>query len=477
MSVVSLLPVPQIRESHALHVDPHVLVDPVVTIAAPPYSGMAVGDKVTYHFVTLDEGAWPVELAFTVGDADVGRVITWALDAGELWMVFSSQARTWYEVTRAGTQTRLSAEQMFTVDALPDGRLPAPAIANHDGDGLDPSLFPDGVTVTLPIYPGAAVGDTVLVYWRSARTADSTVLWHALSAADIGRGEVQVPVEPRWLEANVGSQVSVTYQYAREGVAESSNALAVDILLPVVLEPPVVEDAQAEGGGDNGARKGFLMAADVRRGSYINVPASDHLTDARTLALHWDGHANGGQHVADAPHEVGKPLRFFVPASAIAANIGAEAKRFKVFYRATLANGREYSSRNFLLWIKPLSPNEYIAPQCRQSAGNEGLALSDVPPEGAEIYLTTWPFIAAGQKLTIWIEGTTAAGVPTDYIARNAVPVAQSEVDAKVLSGRVPASFLTTLRVNGIFGLIAKVSYDGGETAVRFGTGTVRWLG
>jgi len=460
-----------------LHVDPQALVDPVVTVVAPPYPGMAEGDTVTFHFVPVNEWSWPVELEYRVGPDDAGDVIVWALSSDELWLVFPDQVRTYYEVMSAGAGARISAVQLFTVDTVPDGRLVQPGIAGHEGDALDPSLFPAGVNVTLPLYAGAVVGDNVLLYWHAAQAAGSTVKWHALTQADIDRGDIHVPVESRWLEANVGRQVHLSYQYAREGVAESSTPFTLTILVPVVLEPPIVEDAQAEGGDDNGDRRGFLMAADVRKGAYIRVPESQDLIGARQLALHWEGHANGGWHMADVPHGAGDPLRFFVPATAIAANIGPETKRFNVVYRATLANGREYVSRAFRLWIKPLPPNEYAAPQCRQSAGKEGLALIDVPAEGAEIYLTTWPFIAAGQRLTLWIEGTSTGGVATDHVARDAVPVSQAELDARTLPGRVPAAFLTTLRVNGVFSMIAKVSYDGGESAVRFGTGTVKWLG
>jgi hypothetical protein len=472
MSVAAQLPVPQVRESHALYINP-TEIDATATVVAPPYAGMAAGDVVDFHFDSIV----PVTLTFEVEPDDIGKPITWRLDANDLWMAYPGEAAAWYEVTRGGTVVATSSTQTFIVDEGPDDLLPAPEVDDVGEDGLDPSLFPDGVNVTAPLYDGAAVGDVVLLYWTGAQVAKSTVEWHALTQADISRGEIGIPVAPEWLEANIGGDVTLTYQYAREGAAGSSLARTVTVLVPLVLAAPLVEKADAEGGDEHGNRKGFLMAADARNGAYVSVPDVDELADATALAVHWDGHPNGGKHVADAPHAPGTPLRFFIPKGAVAANMGADNRRFDVFYAATLANGRDYTSRAFQLWIKPLAISEYTPPQCRQAQGKPGLSLADVPPEGAEIYLTTWPFIEPGQQLTLWIVGVEAVGRAVEYIARNAVPVTQAEITAKTIAGRVPASVLQTLKVNELFNLRGKVSYNGGDTAMSFQVTNVRWLG
>lgn len=467
------LPVPQIQQAHALFLDPPD-AGPAATVVAPPYPEMASGDTVTFSFVP-PAGKPPTHLAVTLNPTDVGKAVVWAFDSNDLWNAYQDQVETFYTVEHVDGTQSVSAVQSITIDTPPTGRLTPPSIAGHDDGGLDPGQFPDGVLVEIPLYQGAAVGDGVLLYWQGAQAAKSTVQWRQLEAGDVARGALQVLIDPEWLTANIGGQVVLTYQYAREGAAESSEPTTLEILVPLKLGPPIVEKAEAE--GDGSESKGFLLAKDALTGVYVRVPASDSADGAVGLEVHWDGHANGGQHVAAAPHDEGDPLRFKVPSSAVAANIGGESKRFGVFYRLTLENGRTHTSEAFNLRIKALPSSNYPSAQCRQSQGKPGLSMADVPAEGAELYVSGWPLAAEGQALTIWVKGVSVEGAGAEHVARAALPATQDELDARAVAGRLPAAFLQELKVDSDFALHAKVSYDGGESTVTFPSSSIQWLG
>ncbi|RRU23524.1 hypothetical protein EGJ34_03090 [Stenotrophomonas sp. 278] len=471
----TLLPVPQIRQAHDLHLDP-VDASPVAQVVAAPYVGMAANDQVTFRFVPVD-GMPPTALRLELGEADIGRVMTWSLDSGELWNVYGMQAETSYDVVRAGVEVATSQVQVITLLPPSSPYLPAPAIDDHAGGPLDPGAFPEGITVSVPLHWSAEVGDGLMLYWDGGAAARSTVKWQRVQAADLECGEVLIPVEPEWLLVNAGRHVQVIYQYAREGAAESALPLEVEILVPLVLDPPRIERSEQEGEDEDGHKRGYLKGEDAFQGAYVEVPESDAVADALSVAVHWEGHPHGGQYVASAPHEAGRPLRFRAPAHAVAPNIGGESKRFRVVYRVTTEEGRVHTSRPFMLRIRPVPQDRYEPAQCRQAQGKPGLSMGDVPPQGAEIYVSAWPFQAAGQLLTLRIEGVGLSGEVVNYIVRDAAPVTEQELAAGAVDGQLPRDVLATLGANTSFRLHTHVSYDGGETTTAFRTSVVLWLG
>lgn len=463
----ALLPVPQVRETHDLYLFPP---EGYADVVAPPYTGMAAGDVATFSLVA--PGHPPLQAVVTITADQVGRVIQWKLVGNDLWNMFGAQVDTFYQVKHASGAESESAVQVITIDMATAPLLP-PATLDGSEDGLDPELFPEGVVVRVPVYPGAAVGDDLVLHWKGSTPEGNTVEWRRLDSAAIGSGWVDVTVAPEWLMENAGLSASVSYQYARPGAAQSSDVLKVKVLVPVVLAPPLVESAEAE--GDGSEYKGLLKAVDAQEGAYVRVPVSEVVDDADVIELHWEGHPHGGRHVA---RESVSPLRYIIPAAVVAANIGGESKRFPVFYQVTRPNGRQHTSRRFQLRVRRVDEGSYPAPQCRQSQGKPGLSLADVPPEGVELFIERrWPFAAPGQLLTIWITGVAASGTGTEHIVRNALPVTPAEFDSMLVAGRLPRAVLQGLRANTSFTLRATVSHDGGDTALSFSTSTVTWLG
>lgn len=467
--VAATLPVPQIRDGHDLAIDAETMGATTLMVAVP-YPDMAVGDKITFALDPLS--GWPGwSKSVTLDAAGVGVAATVSLPRDDLLMMLAEQVEAGYRVARAGGESLESFIQLITIKPPVAPLLPVATIEGQAGTELDPSLFPEGLNVLVPLYPGAAGDDWVLLYWQGKQDA-STLAWHRVTEAEIGAGSIPLHIGPEWLQGSVGTTIQVRYQYARLGDAKSSEPVTLTIVAPLVLPPPLVDDAQSEGGA--GENKGYLLAANAISGALIDIPESVEIEDGAALELHWDGHAEGGRYVATAPQDPAAPRRFFVPPAFVAANMGGEAKRFEVFYRMTLPSGRVHRSDPFHLWVRPLPLTGN--PQCRQAQGKPGISLQDVP-NGADLYVTGWAFAAAGQPFTLQVEGITPANAPTEVVVRDAVPVSEEELGARSVGGSLPTAFLTTLKPNFRFIIRAKVSFDGGQTWFHFPSTDVMWFG
>lgn len=466
--LAAVLPVAQMRDSHDLALDPDSVIGSSTLAVVPPYVAMRPGDTVTLSFVGYYDGelddTWSQRKELVA--ADVGMPLTWQVPKSQLSWIEGGHAEVSYRVDyAAGEQSSVSALQTFQIRPAESVRLPAPQVEGHDDDSLDPGHFPNGLYLRILPWADMLDGDHLLVHWIGGREVDSVIKSLRIDTSVIDSGIVEVPIEARWLQANIGSQVQVFYQYAREGVAHSSENLALDIRAPLDLLSPIVDNATAEGGA--GENKGVLQANEALSGTYVNVPDSFPLRPGDRLHVHWNGHPAGGQHIADTPVN-GQVRRFRIPSTAIAANMGAgETKRFEVFYRLTPEGEAALDSVPFNLRIEPIKRDRYVNVQiCQAEAG--ALSLAKVPDTGADLLLAKWYFMAAGQLLSIEATGVNPSNQPVSLVVRNAQPVTPEEVEAGEINARLIRMFLTSLQMGQSFTLTAKVSFDGGDTWYPF---------
>ena len=469
----ALLPVPQVRDSHDLHLDPLGMPDTGLVVA-PSYDGMAEGDAATFTF-TPANGMRPWVKTYPITDDNLDQPLSWGLPLEEAIVSMYETADFGYVIKRGQDIVLESEKQTLMLDSTATPLQPAVQLADGPDTTLDPSLYPDGLTVVVPLYTGAALDDWVMVYWKGIQNASSTVMASRISQTELDAGQISLLVDPRWLTSNTGSNVDVSWQYARQGEAQSSSVLKLNIVEPLKVPPPRVEHAEAEGGG--GENRGYLEASKAADGVFISVPESLDVSPADTLRMHWDGHPAGGKHVAEAPYSDAEPRRFHVPRAAVPANIGGEAKRMPVYYTLTLASGRMYRSDAFHLHVRPYPDSAYAPPQCPLAHGKPGLALQDVPEQGALLHVTGFPLSAEGHLLSVWITGLDEANGEVHHMVREAEPVTTAELEARSIGGVVSRAVLQTLKTNFSFILHANVSYDGGDTTIRFRTASVLWLG
>lgn len=459
------LPVPQIKESHALCLDPGAVSSSGATAIVPPYQSMSVGDKVIFTWQGFDLGMpeQPHKETLVLKAEHIGQPLTFTVPYTQVIIIAGEYADISYRIEyadAAGLPSDSEKQRIDIVEPVAD-RLPPLTIIGHTGDPIDPGDYPQGLTLQVkPAYVGIEMGDWVVMYWVGTAKDKSTVKALRVDRSTLDSGLIEFKVEQKWLTANSNAQVKVDFQYARAGVAKSAETLPIDISKELYLPAPIVEKAIPDGGENRGR-----LAADIAiAGAYVVIPDSAEIGTGK-VEMYWQGHPNGGQHVATTP-ESGR--RFLIPKTAIAANMSAlEAARFPVFYRV---NGKD--SVRFNLIITPLPATRYPSTQSPHVVGSN-MSLFAVPPGGAQLVIEsklvdTWPFMAPGQRLTIEVSGVDKNGNATSTVVRSEVQVTEPEFNNKRITGQLAKAFLNTLKLNEIFTLKAKVSFDGGETYTPF---------
>ena len=465
------LPVAQIKESHGLALDPDAVGPAGASAVVPPFAAMSVGAKVTFTWRGFFEGFpdTPISRTLELKAEHIGWPLRFTVPQEQVF--FNDSAEISYSIEHAdGTGERGESERQPLLIKKPTvARLPAPQIHNHSGGPINPGLFPNGLILRIqPSYAGIQQGDRVLIYGTASRADKSLLSAVRVDRSILDRGLIEFLIPQQWLLDNSNTRVKVDYQYARAGNAQSSDSLELDISKPLDLPAPIVQDAVAEGN-----LTGSLSADVSGGGAYVSVPPQAEIGSGK-VEMHWFGHAEGGRYIAPSPTG-GTGLRFFIPATAMAANMSA-TRYFPVFYRVT-PPGQTASedSTSFNLRIVPMPASRYPDTQCTQAQGSSTLSLGRVPAAGADLTVAQWPFMAQGQLLTIVARGVRdSSGGPISITVRPPEKVTGPEFNAKRVTAILARTFLASLRLDENFTLEASVSFDGGETYWPFKDGNLK---
>ena len=464
-----LLPVVQIKESHGLKLDSGAVSNGATCVIAP-YQAMRVDDIVTLiwrGFYSGDENPlW--KRSKTIKAEDIGQPLMLSVD--EVEVLFSETADVYYEIKYAGGQGRnsVSAVQTFTITPPDIALLPPIKIKGYNDGPLNPNLFRNGLTAQItPLYSDMCIDDRVLLHFTGSRPTLGTLKLARVDASTVDSGVLELNLEQDWLLKNIGAAVTFSYQYARGGVAQSSEPFSTSVKQPLNLLVPIVENANAETKSEV-QDKAWLLADTA--GAYVRIPDAVTLPANAKVEMYWQGKHPEGQHIADTPVE-GTERCYFIPPTAIAASMSHdESKRFPVFYRVSQTDEPYEDSFKVELRIEPLAQDKYPEVQCVQAQGNNTLKLSQVPPEGADLYLggeglPAWPFMAAHQLLTIEVTCTIFFdSSPVSTTVRNAVAVTEEEFNRKKIEAKLSYQFLNSLKRDEKFSILSKVSFDGGAT-------------
>lgn len=457
----SLLPVVQIKESHQLALDPATVGAAGASAIVAPYQAMSVGDKVIFtwqgYFGGVPEPAYSEPLMLK--SEHLGQPLKFTVPRIQIIGNPGGYAEISYSIEYAGTDLKSDSEKQTIQIAKPGSALlPELAIKDYTGGPLDPARYPDGLMLQVkPVYTGIEEGDWVLVYWTGTESAKSITKALRVDRSILDSGVIELLIEPRWLAASAGGRVTVSFQYARKGSAESGEPLQLDISKPLHLPAPIVENVTP-----NGENRGDLQAN--TNGAYVNVPAEAE-TGSGKIEVHWEGNPKGGRGVISTPVG-GTGRRFHIPPSLMAANMSdEESARFRVYYSVTPPG---VNSTAFNLLIRPLPRSQYPDTQCTQANGTTTLSLQRVPTTGADLTIGPWPFIAVGQLLTIEVSGINNAGGPVPLTVRNKVAVTLDEFNKRKIEEKLSRSYLLSLKLNEKFTIRASVSFDAGDTYVPF---------
>jgi len=311
------------------------------------------------------------------------------------------------------------------------------------------------------MYPGIQVGDEVVVY----ATGDTRVIkTFRVDPSTIDSTVLEVRLAHAWLSANNGKDVSLMYQYARVGSASTSERLPLTLRKPLNLPMPIVEGATAgsdDDDDDDDDDKGFLLANRITDGVYIKVPDEAVIGLDDKVQMHWQGYGDSGSYVADPM--AGDAKRFYIPSTAVPANMG---KRLDVFYKVT-PPGKD--SKVFDLEIRDMTTGWPTLQIDSPSSPNNRISLA-AATNGVVFTLAKWPYIWAGQRVRIVVEGLLSSGGKEVFDLRtgNAEVVTDAEINAKKLEATLPRDFLLKLKLNEHFNVSITASFDGGDTYKTF---------
>ncbi|MFF7065456.1 hypothetical protein [Pseudomonas sp. NPDC008258] len=453
------LAVAQARESHDRVIVASDLESEGVRLLAPSYRAMQVGDSIELvarkFNAAGDEVTPPATELHEVTEANAGEPLQWQVAKSHFIRVQDGRAEFQYTITLAGNGEQVSSpvqEMAVARAASPVDLLSEATVDGFTGAPLDPGMFPDGLIVRVPAYPGVQVGDHVLLHWKSPRALEPEVQFARMDTSSLQSDETVFRIDAALLEPG---EHQVFYQFARAGHALTSHSLEVAFETARNLAAPGIERAEAD---EPGTQK---LAADYAiLGAYVTVP-DVLLRPGEYFEVHWDGYEHNGKQVTDTPEE-GNGRRFKIDPGVVAANMHQpgqnHSRRFKVFYHIVDDSGvRSAPSDAVDLRVQPLDIFNNI--KCPQAETSGELWRSKLTPNGAMLEVSgrlLWPFAAPGQLFTLAIEDGA--------VLRNRVPVTAGEHSG----GRIQ-QWLNVAMYNGLeegrqYTISGEISFDKGDS-------------
>lgn len=456
------LGVVQFKESHELRIALDMITGQA-TLVTPAYRAMSINDRVTLkleRYRGQDDYLDTLEQGKILTAQDLGQPLEWRVSKNQLDAISNGFVDASYSLVYATpTIETASPVQRLQVQASVTGLLPALTIKDFNDSALDPEDFPEGAILQVPLYPGILAGDVVVLY---ADSASHLIKTQRVDPSTLDSQVLTFMLEYAWLAANTGQQLTLAYEYARLAAAGRSVDLTVMLSQPLDLPPPIVEGAIPEGSSTD---RGYLNASAATAGVYVRVPDTVIIGAGDQVQMHWQGHAGTGSIIVTTP-ESGNARRFFIPPSAVPANMG---KRVDVFYQILIKDQGTFKSCVFDLEIRRINSGWPVI-QLTEPPGGSPLSLARVASTGAVLTLQSWVFMAAGQWVNIRVTGLNPAGAATDFNVRagNAEPVTDSEYASRQLRALLPRAGLQALKLDTRFNIHVKVSFDKGASYVSF---------
>ncbi|WP_122663897.1 hypothetical protein [Pseudomonas viridiflava] len=212
------------------------------------------------------------------------------------------------------------------------------------------------------------------------------------------------------------------------------------------LRPPAVTQAPT----------GTLNPMDAINGATVVVTYAMQPTD--NIGISWNGQDNL---VPTQPGSTLGSVTFTIPASAVAAVIG---KTIQVLY-AVVRNGVEKPSEVLSLTVQTLADSVLEAPRILQAPDNMNLDVAALTAD-ADLRVKPWPFIAAGQLISLRFEGIKADGSTFNWPhpTWQNLPISS----AGEPSTTVALNNLKELKDGSTLTMVFEVSFDDGLTKVLF---------
>ncbi|MBH3411725.1 hypothetical protein [Pseudomonas putida] len=450
------LGIAQVRQSHDLQISIEALDFLPLSVVTPPFQAMVEGAEVTLSWLGyFGEGVPypPYEQSYPVTAQDIGQPLVWSIPWDQVAIFIDGFAELKYSIRHDNGQVTVSALQRFDIkETWPTVRplLPAPRIKGLTGGALDPDQYPDGIEVIMPYDPAADLqsGDQLVLYIEgsarvvyTARVDPTTLDSHYMAVFD-----------SRWVhdKENFGKPFSISYQYARKGMALHSEPLQLTVRRRLLLPMPIVEEAY-DGEENN---EGVAYPIDLTAGARVRIPQDAVIEDGQVLLI-WEGHET-----VELEPSIADPRLFRVPPAVIAANLG---KQVCLYYSVTPPGEWSQPSDPFYLNIADIAVGSYQPVQNTQLR-NGKLSFKEVThPDGTLFTLRKWPFFAREQPFRMV---AIYEGLPEPLSLRKSDVITLPEYNAGLVEGWLPKSFLQQMRDRKLelFDVLPSVSFDGGHT-------------
>jgi hypothetical protein len=334
--------------------------------------------------------------------------------------------------------------------------LAVPVVEGVNAGVLDAAKASSGTKITVP-YAETQEWDSVTAYWQAAEGGEPVVLGtQAVDAANVDL-DLQFDVPAETVKAALNKKALVYYVIERKGLGgkvhkfrsqEASFAVGpqpANTLLPAPFVPAVVNQV--------------LDPMTATSGTSVIVNPYPGIAAGDKVKLFWLGVEGAGTPVIPeqiVSGDLTRPLQFSIPASAIGFDIGALVW---VYYQVTRSGvAQPLDSEDTVLDIALLGHDDLAAPTISQ-APTGVLDLAKVQTD-ISVAIKRWPFMAAGQRLWLRLEGVAKDGTAVEIKAWTARELTDADVKQDLLISISRAEF-NNLMDGSQLKVFAQVTHDG----------------
>jgi hypothetical protein len=334
--------------------------------------------------------------------------------------------------------------------------LAVPLVEGVNAGVLDAAKAGSGTKITVP-YAETQEWDSVTAYWQAAEGGEPVVLGtQAVDAANVNL-DLQFDVPAATVQAALNKKAIVYYVIERKGLGgkvqkfrsqEASFAVGpqpANTLLPAPHVPAAVNQV--------------LDPMTATSGTNVIVNPYPGIAVGDKVKLFWLGMEGPGTPAIPeqiVSGDLTKPLQFSIPASAIGFDIGAEVW---VYYQVTRSGvAQPLDSEDTVLDIVLLGHDDLAAPTVVQASASV-LDLGNVKTD-ISAAIKRWPFMAAGQRLWLRLEGVAKDGTAVEIKPWTARELTDADVKQDLVIAVFRAEF-DSLKDGSQLKVFAQVTHDG----------------
>lgn len=424
----------------------------------------ADGDDISTVSILLDGDVVPgADKNFPAGVPDNDRFITLPAE------FFSADGR--YSVAYRVTNTLGSGDsdaEQFEVD-LTAPQLPVDSAPRFPQTDITEKYLEDHgneVVVTLPDYTDIWAGDTI--HYSLSRMAGSP---NIVGSKTWTRAEIDAPPLTYILKGEDFIQLGDGDHFALYSVTDragnlSANSLITTLQVSATPKPrwlPHPTIIEASGSGNSQSLNPKSVSGDLT----VAIPNDAVIKEGDKLTALWGLPGTPGAEQTIPQSEINT---FTIPFAWFPGQIG---KTISVIYQVVDGDTVLAKSDALSLTVEKITQREFGPISCTapELSGLKMKLSAAATTGGAHFAVNSaWPFMAAGQRFTVKVEGIQNNNTPIISMLLDNHIVTQQEVENGKISTKLEYSKLSIYKINQPFSVETMISYDGGTSWLSFET-------